>query len=59
LWLLYEQVPEEDLTFAVIPTDVTQVNLSVNRQMTKLACDLLDLKAGERVRDVVSVFGQF
>lgn len=45
---LYYQLPEYDLTFEFIPTDFTQVNLSVNRQMTKLACDLLDLKAGER-----------
>ena len=47
---LYYQLPEYDLTFEFIPTDFTQVNLSVNRQMTKLACDLLDLKAGTRAR---------
>lgn len=51
---LYYQLPEYDLTFEFIPTDFTQVNLSVNRQMTKLACDLLDLKAGERVLDLFS-----
>ena len=56
---LYYQLPEYDLTFEFIPTDFTQVNLSVNRQMTKLACDLLDLKAGERVLDLFSGLGNF
>ncbi len=56
---LYYQLPEYDLTFEFIPTDFTQVNLSVNRQMTKLACDLLGLKAGERVLDLFSGLGNF
>ena len=56
---LYYQLPEFDLTFEFIPTDFTQVNLSVNRKMTKLACDLLDLKAGERVLDLFSGLGNF
>ncbi|MDX2374532.1 23S rRNA (uracil(1939)-C(5))-methyltransferase RlmD [Psychrobacter sp. PP-21] len=56
---LYYQLPEYDLTFEFIPTDFTQVNLSVNRQMTKLACDLLDLKTGERVLDLFSGLGNF
>lgn len=56
---LYYQLPEYDLTYEFIPTDFTQVNLSVNRQMTKLACDLLDLKAGERVLDLFSGLGNF
>ncbi|WP_435979912.1 23S rRNA (uracil(1939)-C(5))-methyltransferase RlmD [Psychrobacter sp. DM4] len=56
---LYYELPEYDLTFEFIPTDFTQVNLSVNRQMTKLACDLLDLKAGERVLDLFSGLGNF
>lgn len=56
---LYYQLPEYGLTFEFIPTDFTQVNLSVNRQMTKLACDLLDLKAGERVLDLFSGLGNF
>lgn len=56
---LYYQLPEYDLTFEFIPTDFTQVNLSVNRQMTKLACDLLDLKVGERVLDLFSGLGNF
>ncbi|WP_230660935.1 23S rRNA (uracil(1939)-C(5))-methyltransferase RlmD [Psychrobacter sp. I-STPA10] len=56
---LYYQLPEFDLTYEFIPTDFTQVNLSVNRKMTKLACDLLDLKAGERVLDLFSGLGNF
>ena len=56
---LYYQLPEYDLTYEFIATDFTQVNLSVNRQMTKLACDLLDLKAGERVLDLFSGLGNF
>ncbi|WP_350561471.1 23S rRNA (uracil(1939)-C(5))-methyltransferase RlmD [Psychrobacter sp. CAL346-MNA-CIBAN-0220] len=56
---LYYQLPEYDLTYEFIPTDFTQVNLSVNRQMTRLACDLLDLKAGERVLDLFSGLGNF
>ena len=56
---LYYQLPEFDLTYEFIPTDFTQVNLSVNRKMTKLACDLLELKPGERVLDLFSGLGNF
>ena len=56
---LYYQLPDFDLTFEFIPTDFTQVNLSVNRQMTKLACELLELKEGERVLDLFSGLGNF
>ena len=56
---LYYELPDFDLTFEFIPTDFTQVNLSVNRQMTKLACDLLNLKTGERVLDLFSGLGNF
>lgn len=56
---LYYQLPEFDLTYEFIATDFTQVNLSVNRKMTKLACDLLDLKPGERVLDLFSGLGNF
>lgn len=47
------------MTFEFSPLDFTQVNLSVNRQMTKLACDLLDLQAGERVLDLFCGLGNF
>lgn len=56
---LYYQLPEFGLTYEFIPTDFTQVNLSVNRQMTKLACELLQLQEGERVLDLFSGLGNF
>ncbi|MBP0556365.1 methyltransferase domain-containing protein, partial [Mycobacterium tuberculosis] len=39
--------------------DFTQVNLSVNRKMTKLAIDLLALQPGERVLDLFCGLGNF
>lgn len=56
---LYYQLPEFDLTYEFIPTDFTQVNLSVNRQMIQQACQLLDLKEGERVLDLFCGLGNF
>ena len=56
---LYYELPDYNLTYEFIPTDFTQVNLSVNRKMTKLACDLLELKTGERVLDLFSGLGNF
>lgn len=56
---LYYQLPKFDLTYEFIPTDFTQVNLSVNRQMTQSACDLLQLQTGERVLDLFSGLGNF
>lgn len=56
---LYYQLPEFHLTYEFFPTDFTQVNLSVNRQMVSLACQLLDLQQGERVLDLFSGLGNF
>lgn len=56
---LFYHLPDFDITFEFSPLDFTQVNLSVNRQMTKLACDLLDLKKGERVLDLFCGLGNF
>lgn len=56
---LFYHLPDFDITFEFSPLDFTQVNLSVNRKMTKLACDLLDLKAGERVLDLFCGLGNF
>lgn len=56
---LFYQLPEFGVTFEFSPLDFTQVNLSVNRKMTKLACDLLDLQAGERVLDLFCGLGNF
>lgn len=56
---LFYAVPEFGLTYEFSPLDFTQVNLSVNRQMLSLACELLDLKAGERVLDLFCGLGNF
>ncbi|MDO4450552.1 MAG: 23S rRNA (uracil(1939)-C(5))-methyltransferase RlmD [Moraxella sp.] len=56
---LFYQLPDFGLTLQSSPTDFTQVNLSVNRQMVKLACDLLDLQQGERVLDLFCGLGNF
>lgn len=56
---LYYRLPEFGLSFEFSPLDFTQINLSINRQMTKLACDLLDLKQGERVLDLFCGLGNF
>lgn len=56
---LFYQLPEFGVTFEFSPLDFTQVNLSVNRKMTKLAVDLLDLKQGERVLDLFCGLGNF
>nr|WP_312539479.1 MULTISPECIES: 23S rRNA (uracil(1939)-C(5))-methyltransferase RlmD [unclassified Moraxella] len=56
---LFYRLPESDVTFEFSPLDFTQVNLSVNRKMTKLAIDLLDLKPGERVLDLFCGLGNF
>lgn len=45
--------------FCFLPTDFTQVNLSINRQMVKQAMMLLDLKKGERVLDLFCGLGNF
>lgn len=56
---LFYRLPDFNVTFEFSPLDFTQVNLSVNQKMTKLACDLLDLKAGERVLDLFCGLGNF
>ena len=56
---LFYRLPEFDVTFEFSPLDFTQVNLSVNRKMTKLAIDLLELKPGERVLDLFCGLGNF
>ncbi|MCF9046449.1 23S rRNA (uracil(1939)-C(5))-methyltransferase RlmD [Acinetobacter nectaris] len=48
-----------DLKLRFLPTDFTQVNAEVNQQMVSLACNLLELKAGERVLDLFCGLGNF
>lgn len=56
---LFYRLADFGLTFEFSPQDFTQVNLSVNQKMTALACQLLDLKAGERVLDLFCGLGNF
>lgn len=56
---LFYRLADFNITFEFSPLDFTQVNLSVNRKMTKLACELLDLQAGERVLDLFCGLGNF
>lgn len=56
---LFYHLPDFDLIMECSPLDFTQVNLSVNRQMIKLACELLDLQEGERVLDLFCGLGNF
>ncbi len=50
---------EQQLELAFHPTDFIQVNPAVNQKMVKLACELLDLKAGESVLDLFCGLGNF
>ena len=56
---LYYELPDFNVRFAFSPLDFTQVNCDINRQMVTLACDLLDLKQGERVLDLFCGLGNF
>lgn len=56
---LHYSLPDFDLNFTFSPLDFTQVNASVNAQMVQLACDLLQLKQGERVLDLFCGLGNF
>lgn len=56
---LHYHFVEDDLTFSFHPTDFIQVNAAVNEKMVNLACELLDLKAGERVLDLFCGLGNF
>lgn len=56
---LHYSLNDFTIHFAFKPTDFTQVNPTVNPQMVKLACDLLDLKQGERVLDLFCGLGNF
>ena len=56
---LHYELPDFDIKFAFSPLDFTQVNRDINRQMVTLACDLLELKAGERVLDLFCGLGNF
>ncbi|OTG83198.1 23S rRNA (uracil(1939)-C(5))-methyltransferase [Acinetobacter sp. ANC 4558] len=48
-----------DLKFNFHPFDFTQVNSTINPQMVKMACDLLEIKQGERILDLFCGLGNF
>lgn len=56
---LHYRLAEFDLRLAFSPLDFTQVNAAVNQKMVHLACQLLDLKLGERVLDLFCGLGNF
>lgn len=56
---LHYRLDEFDADFAFSPLDFTQVNSTINPQMVKLACELLQLKQGERVLDLFCGLGNF
>lgn len=56
---LFYRLPDFGLTYEFSPLDFTQVNLSVNRKMMNLACELLGLQKGERVLDLFCGLGNF
>ncbi|WP_448216846.1 23S rRNA (uracil(1939)-C(5))-methyltransferase RlmD [Endozoicomonas sp. 2B-B] len=57
-WLYY-RIPEMDLRFQFRPTDFTQVNWPVNRQMVAQALDWLELTPQDRVLDLFCGLGNF
>jgi 23S rRNA (uracil1939-C5)-methyltransferase len=56
---LHYRLDDFDVEFGFKPTDFTQVNPTVNPQMVKLACELLNLQQGERVLDLFCGLGNF
>lgn len=56
---LHYRLTDFDVEFGFNPQDFTQVNSTINPQMVKLACDLLELQQGERVLDLFCGLGNF
>lgn len=56
---LHYALNDFDVEFGFNPLDFTQVNSTINPQMVRLACDLLQLQAGERVLDLFCGLGNF
>jgi 23S rRNA (uracil1939-C5)-methyltransferase len=52
-------LPEFDLRLRFLPSDFTQVNSDINRQMIQRAVDLLAIKAEDRVLDLFCGLGNF
>jgi 23S rRNA (uracil1939-C5)-methyltransferase len=56
---LHYSLDDFNVEFGFHPQDFTQVNSTINPQMVKLACDLLQLQQGERVLDLFCGLGNF
>ena len=56
---LHYGLSDFNVEFGFNPQDFTQVNSTINPQMVKLACDLLQLQQGERVLDLFCGLGTF
>ncbi|ENX10234.1 23S rRNA (uracil(1939)-C(5))-methyltransferase RlmD [Acinetobacter variabilis] len=56
---LHYGLDDFDVEFGFNPLDFTQVNSTINPQMVRLACDLLQLQQGERVLDLFCGLGNF
>jgi 23S rRNA (uracil1939-C5)-methyltransferase len=56
---LYYTLPDFDLTLRFGPTDFTQVNHAVNRDLVRRVIALLDPQPGERVADLFCGIGNF
>lgn len=56
---LHYRLDAFDVEFAFNPLDFTQVNSTINPQMVRLACDLLELQPGETVLDLFCGLGNF
>jgi 23S rRNA (uracil1939-C5)-methyltransferase len=56
---LFYELPDFSLEMAFHPTDFTQVNHDINRQMTRRAIELLDVQKDERVLDLFCGLGNF
>ena len=53
------QIPEHDITLQFHPTDFTQINADINRQMINLAIELLDIEDTDHVLDLFCGLGNF
>lgn len=57
--LLHYELPEHDITVPFKPTDFTQINPVINRQMIAQALDLLALDGSNNVLELFSGLGNF